>query len=354
MGSLTVRLASPGTVSVAGLSSKMPAGTVPVNDLPAGEQTVTVRYADGKTESRSVTVPAGGAASVSFTYVPAPKPAPAPVAAALPSQRAEPREGFVSLPGGTFAMGSPSTEAERERDEKRRQVTVGAFSIWKYEVTQAEWDAVMGSNPSYFKGDRNPVEQVSWYDALVYCNRRSLKEGRTPCYSIKGTTDPASWGSVPTDRDAAWDAAICDFSANGYRLPTEAEWEYACRSGMPTPFNTGANITTSQANYDGNYPYGGYAKGEYRKKPLPVGSFPANAFGLHDTHGNVCEWCWDRYGAYSGGSSRDPRGASSGGNRVRRGGSWIIFGRYLRSASRDYFEPWRRSYYIGFRLVSCP
>ena len=343
-GSLTVQLASPGTVSAAGVSSQVSEGTVSMIDLPAGEQAVMVSYADGKTESRSVTVPAGGSVIVSFTYVPSPR----------STQRTKDHDGFVRLPGGTFTMGSPSSEAGRQCDEPQRQVTVGGFYIGKYEVTQAEWIAIMGSNPSDFKGDQNPVEQVSWYDALVYCNKRSLKEGRTPCYSIKGTTDPAQWGSAPTSRDAAWDAVICDWIADGYRLPTEAEWEYACRAGTTTPFNTGKSITTSQANYNGDYPYDGGAKGEDRKKTLPVGSFPANAFGLYDNHGNVWEWCWDWYGDYGGGSPRDPRGAPPSGIRVERGGSWAYRGENIRSAERSSDEPWYRDHNLGFRLVSCP
>jgi formylglycine-generating enzyme required for sulfatase activity len=142
--------------------------------------------------------------------------------------------------------------------------------------------------------------------------------------------------------------------SNGYRLPTEAQWEYACRAGTGTPFSTGNNITTSQANYDGRGPYNNNAKGENRGKTTPVGrSFAPNAWGLYDMHGNVWEWCWDWYGSYSSGAQTDPGGAVSGYSRVIRGGSWDNYGQYLRSAYRNFDYPYGRSYVIGFRLV-CP
>jgi formylglycine-generating enzyme required for sulfatase activity len=151
-------------------------------------------------------------------------------------------DGFVLIPAGTFTMGSPASEVDRSSNETQHQVTLSSFYMGRYEVTQKEWVAVMGSNPSYFKGDDLPVEQVSWYDVIDYCNKRSIKEGLTPAYTVSGTT------------------VTCNWKANGYRLPTEAEWEYACRAGTTTPFNTGNNITTAQANYNGNYPYNGNAK----------------------------------------------------------------------------------------------
>jgi formylglycine-generating enzyme required for sulfatase activity len=243
-------------------------------------------------------------------------------------------EGFVRIEGGTFKMGSPSTEAGRDDDEDpQHSVTVSSFYMSKHEVTQAEYEAVMGSNPSYFKGENLPVEQVSWYEAIEYCNKRSLQEGLTPAY--KGTGDNIS----------------CDFEANGYRLPTEAEWEYACRAGTTTPFNTGNNITTSQANYDGDYPYNNNAKGEYREKTMAVGSFAPNGWGLYDMHGNVWEWCWDWYGKYSSGSQTDPTGAASGSLRVGRGGGCSADALFLRSAYRNHISPSYRFSSLGFRLV---
>jgi formylglycine-generating enzyme required for sulfatase activity len=210
---------------------------------------------------------------------------------------------------------------------------VSSFSIGKYEVTQKEWAAVMGSNPSNWKGDNLPVEKVTWDDAIEYCNRRSQREGLTPAYTRNG--DNVTWNK----------------GANGYRLPTEAEWEYACRAGTTGPFNTGNNITTSQANYDGTYPYNGNMKGQYRARTWNVGSGVANSWGLYDMHGNVWEWCWDWYGAYSGAAQTDPPGAASGSSRVLRGGGGGSGAQDLRSASRNYDTPSSRNNGIGFRLV---
>ncbi|WP_461256017.1 SUMF1/EgtB/PvdO family nonheme iron enzyme [Treponema sp. R80B11-R83G3] len=243
--------------------------------------------------------------------------------------------GMVRINGGTFTMGSPANEPSRSSNEgPQHQVTVSSFYMGKYEVTQKEYQEVMGTNPSNFKGDNLPVEQVSWYDAVEYCNKRSQKEGLTPAYTRNG--DNVTWNK----------------NANGYRLPTEAEWEYACRAGTTTPFSTGNNVTTSQANYDGNNPYNNNAKGEYRQKTMAVGSFSPNALGLYDMHGNVWEWCWDWYGNYSSGSQTDPIGTSSGSYRVGRGGSWYNSAEDVRSGYRfNYYAPYDRGSGIGFRLV---
>jgi formylglycine-generating enzyme required for sulfatase activity len=228
---------------------------------------------------------------------------------------------FVRINGGTFRMGSPATEVGRHvREGPQHSVTVSGFSMSKYEVTQKEWTAVMGNNPSYFKGDNLPVEQVSWYDAIEYCNKRSVKEGLTPAYTRNG--DTVTWNR----------------RANGYRLPTEAEWEYACRAGTTTAYSTGGSITTGQANYNIG-------------KTTNVGSYSANAWGLYDMHGNVWEWCWDWYGNYSSGAQTDPVGASSGTSRLARGGSWYSDAQHVRSAYRNYGTPSGRSSRLGFRLV---
>jgi formylglycine-generating enzyme required for sulfatase activity len=145
-------------------------------------------------------------------------------------------DGFVRINGGTFTMGSPANEANREDDEVQHQVTVRSFYMGKYEVTQKEWTAVMGTNPSEFKGDNLPVENVSWFDAVEYCNKKSQKEGLTPVYTISGRT-PAT-GYPITAATVTWNR-----NANGYRLPTEAEWEYVCRAGTTTAYNTGARIS---------------------------------------------------------------------------------------------------------------
>jgi formylglycine-generating enzyme required for sulfatase activity len=259
--------------------------------------------------------------------------------ARIESARAEPIKavpsGFVRINGGTFLMGSHSSEAERsDREGPQHKVTVSAFYMGKYEVTQAKYESVMGTNPSRFTGSNLPVESVTWNDAVKYCNRLSQREGLTSAYQISGTI------------------VTCNWNANGYRLPTEAEWEYACRAGTTTPFNTGNNITTNQANYDGNYPYKGNPAGTYREETTAVGSFAPNAWGLYDMHGNVWEWCWDWYGSYSSGAQTNPRGPVSGSNRVRRGGGWYGDGRSLRSAGRSYdYGPSNGLSNLGFRLV---
>ncbi len=276
-----------------------------------------------------------------------------------------PPQGMVRIPGGTFSMGSPANEPDRSSDEENQhQVTVSAFYMGKYDVTVAEFKAFVNAtgyktdaekygsgnvrdgsdwvrkadaswkNPYYTQTDAYPVVLVSWNDAVAYCNWRSQQEGLAPCYTIDGSRVGCSW------------------NANGYRLPTEAEWEYACRAGTSAPFHTGNNITTDQANYDGKFPYNGNAKGQYRGKTTPVGSFVPNAYGLFDMHGNVFQWCWDWYGYYGSGSQADPTGAASGNRRILRGGSWDSWASHLRSANRGAAdEPGFATAYIGFRLV---
>jgi formylglycine-generating enzyme required for sulfatase activity len=170
----------------------------------------------------------------------------------IPASASDILNNFVKIEAGTFIMGSPSSEVSRDRDEVQHQVVVGSFYIGKYEVTQEEYEAVMGSNPSHFRGTTLPVEQISWFDAVVYCNARSIREGLIPVYIIR-------------EEEIIW-----NHNANGYRLPTEAEWEYACRSGTTTVYNVGNTITPSQVNYDGNYPYNNNAKGLYRTMTTPV------------------------------------------------------------------------------------
>ena len=241
--------------------------------------------------------------------------------------------GFVLVNGGTFTMGSPIGEPGRFGNELQWQVTVSSFYMGKYEVTQAEYQELMGTNPSYFKGPDLPVERVSWFDAVAYCNKLSEKEGLEPAYTIDS-------------QNVSWNR-----SANGYRLPAEAEWEYACRAGTTTAFFTGNNITANEANYDGSRPYNNNAKGTYRQKTAPVGSFAPNSLGLYDMHGNVGEWCWDWNAEYTRGEQTDPTGAASGTYRVFRGGAWNHSADFLRSARRSGYTPSSRGDYLGFRLV---
>jgi formylglycine-generating enzyme required for sulfatase activity len=237
---------------------------------------------------------------------------------------------MVRIPAGILNMGSPGSEASRQRDETQRQVPVGEFYLSDHEVTQQEYERVMGRNPSRFKGPNLPVEKVSWYDAIDYCNALSELEGLVPAYTIKAS-------------EILW-----DHDADGYRLPTEVEWEYACRAGTRTAFHTGKTITTGQANYDGNYPYNKAAKGRYRRETVRVKSFAPNAWNLYDMHGNVFEWCWDQY--KSRGSPEDLDGSLQR-SAVIRGGSWFSEARFLRSANRSAAPHETRSEFVGFRVV---
>jgi formylglycine-generating enzyme required for sulfatase activity len=237
---------------------------------------------------------------------------------------------FVKVEIGTFDMGSPASEVSRARDENQHQAIAGSFYISKREVTQDDYQSVIGANPSRFKGPNLPVERVSWLDAIFYCNARSELEGLTPVYTIQS-------------REITW-----DHEANGYRLPTEAEWEYACRAGTTTVFSTGNTITTSQANFDGNYPYNRGRKGQFRQTTTPVMSFAPNAWGLYDMHGNVFEWCWDQY---SPDTSLEALDGSLNAPAVMRGGSWYSEARFLRSANRSRSARNSQVSYIGFRVV---
>ena len=233
-----------------------------------------------------------------------------------------PLKGMAFVEGGTFQMGGTSD------DEKPvHSVTVSDFYIGKYEVTQGEYEALIGKNPAEFKqsGKNAPVEYVSWYDAVEYCNKLSDKEGLDRCYSGSGKK------------------IKCDFDANGYRLPTAAEWEFAAKGGNKSEGYkySGSNDLKQVAWYDdtsGN-------------KTHSAGGKQANELGIFDMSGNLYEWCWDWYGAYSSGKQNNPRGSSSGSFRVRRGGSWLHFASSCRIAFRYSEYPGHSYNYLGFRVV---
>ncbi len=223
---------------------------------------------------------------------------------------------FAWIPPGNFVMGSPVTEEGRNGDETQHKVTLTkGFFLGIYPVTQAVWKKVLGNNPSRFQGDDFPVENVTWNDCQQFLRKLSAIEGHP------------------------------------YRLPTEAEWEYACRAGTITPFSFGETISTEQVNYNGNFPYAKGKKGVYREKTTPIGSFPANAWGLFDMHGNVWEWCSDWYGDYPQGEIIDPEGPFTGTQRSLRGGAFSNSAAYVRSASRDKDLPTYRIDYVGFRVA---
>jgi formylglycine-generating enzyme len=264
---------------------------------------------------------------------------------------------WVFIKGGNFLMGSSKDEFEREDNECQHEVKVGDFFIAKYPVTVKQFeefiheseyvtDAEKGDGSYLWTGKewklkkgvhwrcdvygeeqkdkQHPVIHVSWNDAIAYCTWLSKK-----------------------------------FNAS-FRLPTEAEWEYACRAGTITPFNTGMNLTTEQANYNGNYPYGKNPKGKYIEKTTVVGKYPPNAWGLYDMHGNVWEWCNDWFDekyydqCRETGIVENPKGPETGSNRVLRGGSWRIYARHCRSAFRHGYNPDYRDYFVGFRAVFVP
>jgi formylglycine-generating enzyme required for sulfatase activity len=228
---------------------------------------------------------------------------------------------LVEVGSGRFTIGSAAAEAGRRADETPHDVTINRpFFLGKNEVTQQEWRAVMSSNPSRFAdcGPRCPVDSVSFADVQQFLAALNAQ----------------------SDRQLA------------YRLPTESEWEYACRAGSVTPFFTGDTITTAQANYNGKEPYGKAPAGQFRQRPTRAGGFPANAWGLQDMHGNVWEWTSDWYAPYPAEDAIDPTGPESGETRVIRGGSWQADAASVRCAARAARNPNTREPTVGFRVAA--
>jgi formylglycine-generating enzyme required for sulfatase activity len=240
---------------------------------------------------------------------------------------------FVLIPRGKFQMGSPEDEKDRADDEEQHEVVITRpFYLGKYEVTQEQYGQIVGANPSWFSADgegkesvkdldtrRFPVEQVSWEDAVSFCRKL-------------------------TDRDD---------KRRRFRLPSEAEWEYACRAGTTTPFHFGKALNGDKANCAGNVPYGTDEKGRYLERTCRVGSYAANAFGLYDMHGNVWEWCEDYYGPYKGLDIKDQLRTEKVDEsaRVVRGGSWYSSARHCRAAVRGRDAPGNRDNSSGFRVA---
>lgn len=225
---------------------------------------------------------------------------------------------FVLVPAGDFVMGSPVSETGHQTDEQLHKVRISKpFYLGAREVTQREWTIVMGSNPSHFRtfGVDLPVEEVNWFDVHEFIRRLNERgEGH-------------------------------------FRLPTEAEWEYACRAGSADAYAFGAQLSANDANYDGRYPLPGQRAGEYRGRPVAAGSLRPNRWGLYDMHGNVWEWCEDSFCPYTSTSAVDPLGACESNLKVIRGGSWYFNADSARCALRYTHRPQDRGFSLGFRVV---
>jgi formylglycine-generating enzyme required for sulfatase activity len=226
---------------------------------------------------------------------------------------------MVKIPGGEFLMGAPSSEhTSRENERPQHLVKIPRFYLGRYPITQEQYGAIMGNNPSQCTGDRLPVENVDWNDAQLFCQR------------------------------------LTAYTQKNYRLPTEAEWEYACRARTTTPFCFGETISTKLANYNGKLTYGSGIQGEYQSKATPVGDFPPNGFGLCDMHGNLWEWCADSWHDNYSGAPIDGSAWTGSASRVLRGGSWFVNPSACRSAYRGRANPGDSDAYIGLRVAYMP
>jgi len=266
----------------------------------------------------------------------------------------------VVIEAGSFQMGSPNAESGRRDDEALHPVGItSTFLLGVFEVTQEEYQKVMKSNPSWFaktgagggnvvgmETARFPVENVTWFDAIEFCNRLSKQDGHEPYYKI--TTAKSEGGA----------ADVTIVGGNGFRLPTEAEWEFACRAKSTTPFHFGLRNTGTQANLKSGAGggYGGPPTWKSLQRTTTVGAYAPNSLGLYDMHGNVEEWCWDWYDRtyYARSPNNNPPGPVNGTQRVARGGSWLVTEASCRSASRSGRAPAERTYYCGFRVARTP
>lgn len=255
-----------------------------------------------------------------------------------------PIAGFIVAPSGGFTMGSPSDEPGRQPDEVPHEVAIlHPFLLGEREVTQREWTEVMGWNPSYFTGDDRPVDSVTWFDCIAFCIQKSEAAGLRPAYQLDADT-------IRVGRHIVAGTVRWDTSSTAWRLPTEAEWEYACRAGSTTPLANG----TLTDRYCGSNPAldaAGWFCGNARDRTHPAGEKVPNAWGLFDAHGNVQEWCWDWSGAYPDSAVADPVGAAEGAWRILRGGSWSTWAQSCRSAARGGRDPGAFSHEAGFRLA---
>jgi len=314
-GHIRISVAEAGTLYTDGIKQGLveAGNTASVTNLTTGEHKIEMRYPTGRIEIKEVTVERDQTSDVTFTY----------------NSIAVVPDDFALVEAGSFTMGSPESEPDRNIGETQHEVRITRdFIISKYEVTQAEYMRLMGVNPSDPDrgiGYNNPVNRVSWYDAVEYCNERSREEGLTPCYSGSGYEFK------------------CDFSANGYRLPTEAEWEYAARGG-----NESLGYVYAGSNIFGSV---GWHRENSGMKTQSVGRKEANELGIFDMSGNVWEWCWDYSEDYSAAAVTDPTGPADGSTRVKRGGDARGYISYGRAAMHSSMSPTIETGSQGFRVV---
>jgi formylglycine-generating enzyme required for sulfatase activity len=289
---------------------------------------------------------------------------------------------FIMKPvtGGVFYMGNQTTNAANPNHAADgaayavHQVGVSSFYMGETEVTQGLWTAVMGGNYSwtanYSVGGNYPCYNENWYACIAFCNKLSLLCGKTPVYSVSGINDWAglAYSAVPTGSNTDWDAAVCNWNANGFRLPTEAEWEYAARGGQKNEYTRTLGVSGTQYLYSGSNTINNVAAyydgsnhinqtsgvlSQDGSGTILVKHLQANELGLYDMSGNVSEWCWDMFGSYypTCCDESDPKGAAAGIYRVYRGGCWSTAASFCRVSYRDYGSPYSRTYFVGFRVV---
>lgn len=328
-GEITVSAHEEGTVLVDG----KPVGTVAHGSelvaprVEVGERQVVVEYWDGTSESVTGTVVRDESWAVVFSYI-----APPPLEIGVTWVNSFGMS-FAAVPAGSFHNGSS-------------EVSLSGFWMGQTPVTQSQWEAVLGTRPSASDrgiGPDRPVNTVSWYEAIVFCNRLSLQEGLEPVYSIGGEPDPRQWGAVPSQIDERWERVVMNLNADGYRLPTQAEWEYAATGGpVSAGFRyVGSNNISDVAWYLDNS--SGVTQVVRRKRP--------NELGLYDMNGNVWEWVWDRHGRYPTTPQLDPTGPEAGTERVLRGGSFADAEASIDIHTRIIDRPYYRYYTMGFRIA---